>query len=42
MTCVHPFLFWMLLVLAIPGVFLGGFSVWFLTEWFRIYFLGKR
>jgi hypothetical protein len=42
MTCTNSFLFWALLVLAIPGVFLGGFSAWFLIEWFRIYWMGKR
>jgi hypothetical protein len=42
MTCINSFLFWLVLVAAIPGVFLGSFAAWFLVEWFRIYWMGKR
>lgn len=42
MTCIHPILFWLLLILAIPGAVLGSFAAWFLIEWVRIFWMGKR
>lgn len=39
---VHPFLFWMLLILALPGAILGSYMAWLLVELFRIYWMGKK
>jgi hypothetical protein len=35
-------LFWMLVVLSIPGVMLGAFGAWVLWQWIRIYWFGDR
>lgn len=38
----HPFLFWMLLILALPGAILGSYTAWLLAQWVRIYWMGRR
>ena len=36
-------LFWMLVVLAIPGVMIGAFGVWAILQWIRIRWIdGER
>jgi hypothetical protein len=42
MTCVNSYLFWLLLVLATPGAFMGAFLLWLGVESIRIHIRGKR